>query len=1570
MIYFIFFLLHCIIGQPLLNLYYTDVTIENNNIFQHNCLRAIDNNKLEGNFHMISFCLSENPSIFDIKDDVQIPRFTFLQLLERNITAEQLFYWSTPIDIIEKYQDYLNTKNTNLQNETYYNCTLGTFGNRCQYEFNILFKHLTLYQSINNFYDFHFQNSNQMPMTCYKHLECNLGGSTTCLDWRNICNGQIDCLNDAIDEKDCWKLKVKQCKENERLCLNGQCMKILTSEANFFRTICVGKSAYKLHLGQPIEYNLFNEYDDQGCSCNFLTGSCYPGHDSQLLISMYSNQNESLLSNNCSLALRCFMDLFKCTEFCQKSECIQIIEDNCPEMFFYPQIPILFGNIYFAYMKKDFIHSMNSSMIMPYLCYNTTDYDQFFHQNQTLLINNIRCVHTQEFYLLINQSNRSLKTNLDIVGDLYKTLKRYHLSMNYTTQLCNQSNMYQCIDSSKCVDMLHILNGIYDCPQMDDEIVSLIKSTSAIEYIEKTHFKCQSTNKYILLDLVEDGGCDCNGGPDSIDYCEDEYPNANYIKANILFQHICDRFQELTPILINGNNHTDETECEQWECNNIYTHCNGEWNCLHAEDEIDCGRISIGCPSKFYRCVSHQTYEFICLPLEKINDDSIDCLSATDEDDMRGQNLVVYEYCDLAPFYCINQSLNSFISWKKLCDGHHDCEHGDDERFCTINRTNPDSEICTCTWHGVSDVERFLCEYRKPTRKWNIINFEPFSIDSDRKTKEIGFKSRLSSSGLSWESSYPCHMGLPVTIKSNQKNNRSSKFACFCPPNYYGSECQYQNQRVSLILHFQTLSLSAKTLFTIVISLIDDTDEKLVHSFESFTYLSIYDCRGYFRLTLHYATRPKNSSKQYFIRVDIYEKLTLYHRGSLLYPIEFSFLPVHRLGFVIEIPSNNTKMMNCKNKQCQHGRCMKYWNQPDDLTFCQCDRGWRGKYCQIPYNCDCSSDALCFDVLSNNRSICLCLKNRLGTRCLISSTICERSIETPCLNGGECIVTEDYNGLDDQFICLCGQGFSGKNCELVDNKLILSFDQEIDLSQSIFIHYIHIFSNSVERSTTFKSIPIRQDFVTINSSKRRSYDDYEMVFVELLNGNYYIAAEGISQYVVNKTIRPSDRCLNIKELFNETFVQWNLIRRIKYYHLPCQNQTANLSCFHDEVHLCLCYNFYGKRLANCFRFEHNQTYDCFGRSECEGNSRCLQDHETCPKQSMCICNNCFFGPKCQLRTDQFGLSLDAILGYQILPINNFSLQPSIIKISLALTILLMIIGLINAILSIITFTNKQIREVGCGLYLLGTSITTLHIIILFSLKFFILLLTHMTIIRNESFLKVQCYSLDFLIRICLYLEQWLTACVACERSITVIQGVRFIKKKSKQAARKIIPILVIIITLSFIHDPLSRTLNYDNEEDSNEIKRIWCILRYQPAIEIYSYIIQTIHFTGPFIVNLISSIILIIKKSHQNAALAKNRSFNLILREQINEYKHLLIAPIVLVILALPRIILVYTTKCMRSADDIVWLYLFGYFISFIPSILTFLIFILPSKFYKDELKKTIVEYRKIVRQKLGLTDN
>ena len=110
------------------------------------------------------------------------------------------------------------------------------------------------------------------------------------------------------------------------------------------------------------------------------------------------------------------------------------------------------------------------------------------------------------------------------------------------------------------------------------------------------------------------------------------------------------------------------------------------------------------------------------------------------------------------------------------------------------------------------------------------------------------------------------------------------------------------------------------------------------------------------------------------------------------------------------------------------------------------------------------------------------------------------------------------------------------------------------------------------------------------------------------------------------------------------------------------------------------------------------------------------------------------------------------------------------------------------------------------------------------------------------------------------MDQWLNACVAIERAITAIKGASFNKKKSKQTAKLVIIILLIIIIGTYIHDPIYRKLIDEINDDDSRQKRIWCIVTYSSSLQIYNSIIHTFHFIGPFIINLVSAIILIIKK--------------------------------------------------------------------------------------------------------------
>jgi hypothetical protein len=1560
---FYFILLHWILAIPQINLYYTDLVnvSKNKNEFQHNCLHFVSPTK-KSNDHrkIISYCLSELPSKFHFETNDYFPKFTFAELKKQNITSQQLYLWSASIDLIERYQLYLNDSSSTTG--VFYNCTLPRFGPMCQYEFIYYHSHhSSLYEIIQDFYrTYEYQPT---TFTCYEHLQCNRGPDPVCLDWTEICNGKIDCFDSRLDEENCWQLEINECQENEYRCENGQCIPesfYLNGDVNPF---CLDKSDA---IGRNFNVQLCdaNELsfgcDDMTCDHLFLTSSCVAKREDLIWQAMFSVKDKSL-SENCWLAVKCILNIPGLKrEFCMENECIKIIENSCSNIFYFPNVPFFFNDIYLAYMKNDIPNLLIQLPQLPYLCYNNSRYDDYFINTSKIIFNNAACFRPKitRFIPALHQSwvlvyQRYLQV-------LYGELSGYHSIMNYTAAFCNRSNMYQCLNSSKCISIYRLNDNKFNCPFEDDE--NLIH---VLEIMKKTHFKCQSTGQYIPLIRVKNYVCDCGHIED--DWCEDENLEVNIIRRNISFQTICDGFVELASVLIEDRNETDETECQQWECNNIYTRCNGIWNCPNGADEAGCiSSSTINCSSKDHLCVSPYSNQLMCLSIDKANDGNIDCLGATDEPILCRVKMYTFEHQDR--FHCVHHNAQLCLNDRLLCDHKNHCENDDDEQFCDENRTIAVYDgICRpFSFISVSNVEKFLCK-RFISVKSPLIYF---SINGPTEPViDLGEDEKFSDSSMIemfHQHQFRCHRGLDLRVWLNDEKNITTN-TCFCPPSYYGDQCQYQNQRISLTIKFRAFSDSWQTLFAVVISLIDDSNERIIHSYEQFTYLSLRDCQVKFNIYLIYSTRPKDPTKQYAIHIDFYEKHSLNYRGSILLPIKFPFLPVHRLSFIVDIPRINDKIQSCSYDRCIRGRCIRYSNNQENFTFCQCNEGWSGRYCTIQHTCSCASDSLCIGISADNRSICVCPMNKFGSRCLLIDTVCQNDNTSKCENGGQCVPTDGQMIFNRMFTCICPKGFSGDRCEIADNQLVLSFDKEIVLSQSLFIHFIQVLNNNLPiRGTTFQTIPIQKDAIIIRWSQ-----PFHLIFTELDKKIYYLTVIQTTynrSTTINRTIHVSDRCPNITELFNQTFLQWHLLRQIKYYHLPCQNQSLNLSCFYDDVHLCLCYTFNEKRLANCFHFDHTMKMDCFGQNECENDGQCFQDRPDCPQKSLCKCQPCFYGRRCQFSTSGFGLSLDMIIGYHIIPDVRVSQQPAIVQFTLALTIIFMVTGLINSVLCIVTFKNKSVRAVGCGLYLLASSITTLFIVVVFGLKFLILLLAQITIISNRSFLQIQCYSIDFILRIFLYMDQWLNACVAIERAITAIKAIRFDKKKSQQAAKIVITILSIVIVSSCIHEPIYRRLiDEGNNDDDNDVKRIWCIVTYSSGLNVYNSAIHIFHFFGPFIINLVSSIILITKQSRQQANIHTQRSYKQILRQQFQQHKHLLTAPMVLVILAIPRLIIAVVSKCMKSSDD-AWLYLIGYFISFIPPMLTFVVFIVPSKFYKKEFRKSVNHYRNTLQGRFHLT--
>ncbi|CAF1326178.1 unnamed protein product [Adineta ricciae] len=1524
---------HLTVATPQINLYSTDSVsgIEANNKItaKHNCLRVlatIDNKEFY--YQMISYCMDELSEKVHVINDDSSSKFSFVDLAKQNITSDQLYLWSAPIDTVENYQLYLNQlyKSTTLGEETFYNCTLPRFGPMCQYEFyDFNSNYSSLHEIIYDIYKRYLFPTDSV--TCYEHLQCNRGPRPMCLDWTEICNRQVDCIDSEIDEEHCWQLEMNQCKDTEFQCPNGQCVPRIFVQDNINVVECLDEFDSYYDVFRQKRCMLHEpsfDCEDIRCQQNALTSDCR-SRQSNVLKSIFSVQDNSV-SDSCWNALKCKIDFellnyTYCSRFCLLDDCIEIINVECPKLVFFPAVPVLFSHIYFAFIKN---HSQDFRY--PYICYNNSRYDRYFQKAFKIHINNTVCYFRNDTFPIWNfASSWTDRYFSPYYRDLweYDYIGRNHLFLNYSLPQCNVSDMYQCENSIRCISVKYVQDKAYGCPNGDDENESYNNSI----ILKEESLGIQRTYSYELKTELR------------------------YIRQHISFQTICDGFQELAPIDIDGQNQTDETQCEQWQCDNIYTRCDGLWNCLNGDDEIGCNSTfqQMNCSSDQHVCVSPHTNQLICISTVQANDGKEDCLGGIDEPALcRG----MYHIDTIKEFHCWNESAGDCLESRSLCEGYPNCAYGDDEKFCQNLKPNIQYyKLCKpdkLTIH--SDAEKFLCSRLHDKKKPALVFFSLDPIGSVAMTATPSDQEILV--GPPNEYKPQCHRGFDVHVWSN---NRSQ---CLCPSSYYGNLCQYQNQRVSLSLKFRALSDSWQTPFEIVILLIDDSDEQTIHSHEKLTYLSVRDCQMKFHLYLLYSTRPKNATRNYSIQIDIYEKISLHYRGSVHFPIDFPFLPVHRLAFHIEIPKHDQQLSTCSNLACQHGKCVKYLN---NQQFCRCDFGWSGKYCQISHICTCNSlNSICIGTSAHNQSICVCDVNKFGPRCLIN-TVCQTTEKTSmCQHQGQCVPTDDYMMLDRKFRCICKQGFSGERCETEDSQLVLSFAENIMLTKSILIHFIEIIKNNTPvRATTSKIIHSQRGSISIRWSQ-----PFHIVFIEFFPEKLYYLALVQSNYrqsaMLTRTINSSSYCPHVSEIFNKSFSQWHLLRRIKSYHLACQSQR---SCFYDDVHFCLCYDYNDKRLANCFEFDYQMKFDCAGESVCENEGRCFQELQGCPRHSTCICPSCFYGYRCQFSARGFGLSLDAIIGYHIRPDVSILQQSTSVQLTLILIIMFTIIGFIDGILSLITFQSKAVREVGCGLYLLCSSITTLLLISVLGCKFFILYLAQVNSISNRSFLQIQCITLDFVLRICLNMDQWLAACVACERAMTVIQGVRFIKHKSTQIAKTMIILLLIFNIGTTIHDPIHRRLIDEEDNESGE-KRIWCTTTYPSSLQTFDHFMNTCNFFVPFVINFVSVTILIIKKSYLQASTQTRKHFLHLFREQIHQHQHLLIAPIALIVLALPRLIISYVSQCMESINDM-WVFLVGYFISLIPPMLTFVIFVLPSKFYKKQFNKSLTRYRTILQRRL-----
>jgi hypothetical protein len=201
---------------------------------------------------------------------------------------------------------------------------------------------------------------------------------------------------------------------------------------------------------------------------------------------------------------------------------------------------------------------------------------------------------------------------------------------------CPETTHFRC--GKKCLSKHRLVDNVHDCVDDSDEIYN---NSCALN--DKYRIRCVFIRVRTYVDRCMLGvfvssdyeGLKCNRQ-------EEKLPH---------FPTLCDGYVERKE-LIDGAIETDETNCEEWLCDNQYTRCDRIWNCLNGADEIHCARRL--CNNKdAHPCFLWNSSQPICLPISRAGDGIIDCVGATDErhlcrneDDRIGYHRTAYRCWD------------------------------------------------------------------------------------------------------------------------------------------------------------------------------------------------------------------------------------------------------------------------------------------------------------------------------------------------------------------------------------------------------------------------------------------------------------------------------------------------------------------------------------------------------------------------------------------------------------------------------------------------------------------------------------------------------------------------------------------------------------------------------------------------------------------------------------------------------------------------------------------------------------------------------------------------------------
>ncbi|UJR12042.1 hypothetical protein I4U23_016220 [Adineta vaga] len=838
----------------------------------------------------------------------------------------------------------------------------------------------------------------------------------------------------------------------------------------------------------------------------------------------------------------------------------------------------------------------------------------------------------------------------------------------------------------------------------------------------------------------------------------------------------------------------------------------------------------------------------------------------------------------------------------RLIDSRKDCLVGDDELYpftCSTNKTLGCKYIRNEVSENLNDYFIFqeLCNgitrFKNPevNSETDEDNCQEWKNSCKNRAESCSvYKNSLNNTMID-RIIFHCNRGLLLNAKDGTDR-------CLCSPGYSGERCQNQNRRILLIISVNTSGFDnhLSPALRLVASLISESNNE-VYSISQMTHLfSNHKSFWRYLVTLRYPNEL--NSNHFYVNIDVFLLFskTVSHLSSWRYEIPFQhILPVNRIRAHLQlnqVKNNNTCSL------CSNGKCINYQNNFTKF-YCLCNTGWYGKYCDHQFIENITSCALGAQVLFKN--ICICPLFSFGYKCYIELDL----LQTKCANGGTLLV--EYSSS----LCLCPKGFHGSTCQLKDASIMIKFSNTEYNEKRIPVIALHLLDlyndinvTDLKVRTVYSNVHVPSILPTIYLHERSSLPSFILVqlYVDKTNveGEFYLIA--LLKPRVNKLVidmKNIIRCPHVKTLLNSTIInKYSRWKRYKQYFRICL--INDQKCFVDEQYVCLCDNL---NRFECLWFDH-QASNCIGKGNCQNGGHCVEPSlENEPIKFACFCPSCTLGDICQFTTTaSYSISLDALVGRHG-AVGNSSL------------FYIFFIGLIFNLFSFIILCHSTCQDkIGSEFSILCLTVVGQFGLIEFVVKFIFLYLssisyecTYWSCIITESTIIFLSALFDFL-----------TACIAIERTFIIIQGAKFIRSRSKFIAKYIT--LPIVITMTFgttFHKVFYRKVI--NDFRTNE-PSWWCILEInQPIVKTYDIVKNIIHFMLPLAINLLTVLYFLFATTQRKYRMSNRQanettSYYMILRGEFNHHIAFIVSPIIFGVFQTPRLIVAFSLVCIQTA--------------------------------------------------------